>query len=69
MAKRAALQRPTQTCACECHSLGNGRQVKQLLILLSYCNQDEMNDPSPDYEEYLACGVCGDNGTSACWVV
>ncbi|KAF2036667.1 hypothetical protein EK21DRAFT_51632 [Setomelanomma holmii] len=27
-----------------------------------YCNQDEENDPSEDYEEYLACGVCGDNG-------
>ncbi|KAL5115906.1 Histone acetyltransferase [Pleosporales sp. CAS-2024a] len=26
-----------------------------------YCNQDEENDPSPDYEEYLACRVCGDN--------
>jgi histone acetyltransferase SAS3 len=29
---------------------------------LSYCNQDEENDPSPDYEAYLSCVVCGDNG-------
>jgi histone acetyltransferase SAS3 len=28
----------------------------------SYCNQDEEHDPSEDFEEYLACGVCGDNG-------
>ncbi|KAJ4324505.1 Histone acetyltransferase [Neodidymelliopsis sp. IMI 364377] len=26
-----------------------------------YCNQNEENDPSPDYEEYLSCVVCGDN--------
>ncbi|KAF1911151.1 hypothetical protein BDU57DRAFT_462246 [Ampelomyces quisqualis] len=26
-----------------------------------YCNETEENDPSPEYEEYLACGVCGDN--------
>jgi hypothetical protein len=52
-------------CACEYHSLRRKASV-QSLILLSYCNQDEMNDPSPDYEEYLACGVCGDNGTSTC---
>jgi histone acetyltransferase SAS3 len=33
-----------------------------MLMLGRYCNQDEENDPSPEYEEYLACGVCGDNG-------
>jgi histone acetyltransferase SAS3 len=27
-----------------------------------FCDQDEDNDPSPDFEEYLACAVCGDNG-------
>jgi hypothetical protein len=64
MVKRLALQSPTPTCACECESLGIRKSSVQLLILLSYCNQDEENDPSPDFEEYLACGVCGDNGTS-----
>lgn len=28
-----------------------------------FCYQSEDNDPSPEYEEYLACSVCGDNGT------
>jgi histone acetyltransferase SAS3 len=28
----------------------------------SFCQQTEENDPSEDYEEYLACSVCGDNG-------
>jgi len=27
-----------------------------------YCKQDEDNDPSPEFEEYLSCAVCGDNG-------
>ncbi|KAH5433113.1 histone acetyltransferase [Parastagonospora nodorum] len=31
-----------------------------------YCNQDEENDPSPEYEEYLSCGVCGDNAHRQC---
>ncbi|RQM07704.1 hypothetical protein DH86_00001725, partial [Scytalidium sp. 3C] len=26
-----------------------------------FCNQDEENDPSEEFELYLACGVCGDN--------
>lgn len=28
----------------------------------SFCHESEENDPSPEYEEYLACSVCGDNG-------
>lgn len=35
-----------------------------MLTSSSYCNQDEENDPSPEYEEYLSCVVCGDNGMS-----
>ncbi|KAH8730928.1 hypothetical protein GQ44DRAFT_723162 [Phaeosphaeriaceae sp. PMI808] len=31
-----------------------------------YCNQDEENDPSPEFEEYLACSVCGDNAHRQC---
>ncbi|KAJ4371499.1 Histone acetyltransferase [Neocucurbitaria cava] len=31
-----------------------------------YCNQDEDNDPSPEFEEYLACVVCGDNAHRQC---
>ena len=27
-----------------------------------YCGQDEEHDPSEEFEEYLACSVCGDNG-------
>ena len=26
-----------------------------------FCQQDEEHDPSEDFEEYLACAVCGDN--------
>lgn len=27
-----------------------------------FCGQDEEHDPGEDFEEYLACAVCGDNG-------
>lgn len=28
-----------------------------------FCHEDEEHDPSEEFEEYLACSVCGDNGT------
>ncbi len=28
---------------------------------IRFCQQDEEHDPSEDFEEYLACAVCGDN--------
>ncbi|SMR50115.1 unnamed protein product [Zymoseptoria tritici ST99CH_3D1] len=31
-----------------------------------FCQQTEDNDPSEDYEEYLACSVCGDNAHRQC---
>jgi histone acetyltransferase SAS3 len=32
-----------------------------ILNLCRFCQQDEEHDPSADFEEYLACAVCGDN--------
>ncbi|PYH96266.1 histone acetyltransferase [Aspergillus ellipticus CBS 707.79] len=31
-----------------------------------FCGQDEDNDPSEEYEEYLACAVCGDHAHRQC---
>ncbi|KAJ8113121.1 hypothetical protein OPT61_g4679 [Boeremia exigua] len=31
-----------------------------------YCSQTEENDPSPDFEPYLACSVCGDHAHRQC---
>ncbi|RAH43263.1 putative histone acetyltransferase [Aspergillus brunneoviolaceus CBS 621.78] len=31
-----------------------------------FCGQDEDNDPSEEYEEYLTCGVCGDHSHRQC---
>ena len=28
---------------------------------ISFCEEGEENDPSEDYEEYMACAVCGDH--------
>ena len=33
-----------------------------MLTIPRFCQQDEENDPNEEFEEYLACGVCGDNG-------
>jgi len=30
-----------------------------------FCGEDEEHDPSEEFEEYLACAVCGDNGKLA----
>jgi len=27
-----------------------------------FCGEDEEHDPGVEFEEYLACAVCGDNG-------
>lgn len=26
-----------------------------------FCGQDEEHDPNEEFEEYMACAVCGDN--------
>ncbi|KAF2860725.1 hypothetical protein K470DRAFT_247077 [Piedraia hortae CBS 480.64] len=31
-----------------------------------FCHEEEDDDPSEEYEEYLACSVCGDNAHSQC---
>ncbi|KAI9777609.1 MAG: hypothetical protein M1839_008663 [Geoglossum umbratile] len=31
-----------------------------------FCYEDEENDPCEEYEEYLACAVCGDNSHRQC---
>ncbi|KAF9888097.1 hypothetical protein FE257_009233 [Aspergillus nanangensis] len=31
-----------------------------------FCGQDEDNDPSEEYEEYLTCAVCGDHSHRQC---
>ncbi|KAF2434617.1 hypothetical protein EJ08DRAFT_646561 [Tothia fuscella] len=31
-----------------------------------FCGQDEEHDPSEEFEEYLACAVCGDNAHRQC---
>ncbi|KAF2203985.1 hypothetical protein GQ43DRAFT_221747 [Delitschia confertaspora ATCC 74209] len=31
-----------------------------------FCGEDEEHDPSPEFEEYLACAVCGDNAHRQC---
>ncbi|KAK5130725.1 hypothetical protein LTR08_001712 [Meristemomyces frigidus] len=34
--------------------------------LCIFCRQDEEHDPSEEFEEYLACSVCGDNAHRQC---
>lgn len=47
----------------------NGEEVEEPKAdpnVCIYCNEDEENDPSPDYEEFLSCSVCGDNAHRQC---
>jgi len=56
-----------QTSACEYFH----RQRQKMLGLVAnfhpdrFCGEDEEHDPSEEFEEYLACAVCGDNGKLA----
>jgi hypothetical protein len=52
----------TPMCACELRPEDRDIEGANTDSFASYCNQDEENDPSPEYEEYLSCSVCGDNG-------
>jgi histone acetyltransferase SAS3 len=61
MERNSRLQYQIQMPACEYNV--KLEQLNSLTnTLCRYCNQDEDNDPSPEFEEYLACEVCGDNG-------
>ena len=50
--------------ACECLCLHPVRSRFWCVRLTerSFCGQDEEHDPGEEYEEILACAVCGDNG-------
>ena len=46
----------------------DARMRESLLINLnSFCGQDEENDPCEEFEEYMACAVCGDNCKLTYW--
>lgn len=49
-----------RTTACELSR--HGSLLK--LTIGRFCHQDEDNDPSADFEHYLTCCVCDDNGMS-----
>jgi hypothetical protein len=36
--------------------------LERMLMVCRFCGQDEEHDPGEEFEEYLACSVCGDNG-------
>jgi histone acetyltransferase SAS3 len=36
--------------------------MSKLIFYARFCKETEENDPSEEFEEYLACAVCGDNG-------
>jgi hypothetical protein len=33
-----------------------------MLIEARFCGKEEEDDPSEEFEEYMSCAVCGDNG-------
>lgn len=36
--------------------------MKLGLTISSFCGEDEEHDPSDEFEDYMACAACGDNG-------
>lgn len=40
----------------------SNQRIMKMLTCGRFCNEDEEHDPSEEYEEYLTCAVCGDNG-------
>jgi histone acetyltransferase SAS3 len=55
---RSTGQNRVEEIACE---YGVLLHTVQGLTNARFCGQDEENDPSEDFEEYLTCAVCGDN--------
>jgi hypothetical protein len=61
--KRPMLEMQIQISACEYFR----RQSQSWNLFANvqldrFCGEDEEHDPGEEYEEYLACAVCGDNG-------
>ncbi|KAL8783470.1 MAG: hypothetical protein Q9213_004607 [Squamulea squamosa] len=42
------------------------RVRNELTCIARFCGQDEEHDPSEEFEEYMACAVCGDNSHRQC---
>lgn len=56
-----------ETTACKFPDARRGAKVREsglADITSRFCGEDEDNDPSPEFEEMLACAACGDNGAS-----
>jgi len=51
---QAIARKLTHICMEECCST--------LTFPCRFCGQDEEHDPGEEFEEWLACAVCGDNG-------
>lgn len=66
--KRPKRRLQTRTDACMCIVVTD---TFRPLCLLDprFCGDDEEHDPSEEFEEYLACAVCGDNGKSNILIV
>ncbi|KAL9046389.1 MAG: hypothetical protein Q9214_000759, partial [Letrouitia sp. 1 TL-2023] len=43
-----------------------GQQTDKDAFDTRFCGKDEMHDPSEEFEEYMACAVCGDNSHRQC---
>lgn len=53
----------TLTGACKSENIA---YKVSILTRYRFCGQDEENDPSEEFEVYLACTVCGDNAHQQC---
>ena len=55
-------QLPGQAIASKFSSIRKEGGSRMLTFTCRFCGQDEEHDPGEEFEEWLACAVCGDNG-------
>lgn len=55
-------EEPANPNRCMYVGPSDGNTICRSLTFASFCHQDEDSDPSEEFEVYLSCAVCGDNG-------
>lgn len=59
---RSRSQPPGQVIARKFPCIRRKGCSRMLTFRCRFCGQDEEHDPGEEFEEWLACAVCGDNG-------
>ena len=64
LGKRLRSAMLPEIAACKSTHRSSILRKDDVLTSDRFCGQDEYHDPGADFEDVLACAVCGDNGKS-----